>query len=139
MLLGVLYSRGQGVSKDPVEGVRWIRLAAEQGYAHAQVVLGMRYEIGEGVLKDEDEARKWYVLAARQGDSFAQLNLGNLYFKNNNYVLGHMWLNISGANGNLIAGHFRDHHERLMTREQIRQATNSARACMASNYQSCEP
>lgn len=33
---GVMYAKGEGVSKDYVEAVRWYRKAAEQGQAEAQ-------------------------------------------------------------------------------------------------------
>ena len=50
-----------------------------------------------------------------------------------------MWLNIAGANGEEIARESRDSLERDMTRAEISRATELARACMASDYQDCEP
>ena len=41
--LGMMYLRGVGVTHDEKEGVRWIRKAAEQGYALAQRNLGDMY------------------------------------------------------------------------------------------------
>jgi TPR repeat protein len=38
--LGYMYGHGLGVSRDAAEAVRWWRLAAEQGIAHAQEMLG---------------------------------------------------------------------------------------------------
>ena len=43
---------GRGVLQDETEGVRWYRLAAEQGYALAQVSLGFMYGMGRGVPQD---------------------------------------------------------------------------------------
>ena len=37
------YTYGQGVEQDEAEGVRWFRLAADQGQASAQVNLGSMY------------------------------------------------------------------------------------------------
>jgi TPR repeat protein len=37
---GVMYYYGRGVLEDDAEAVRWWRLAAEQGIAHAQEMLG---------------------------------------------------------------------------------------------------
>ena len=54
-------------------------------------------------------------------------------------MLAHMWSNIAGANGNASARELRDSLERDMTRAEISQATELARACMASDYQDCEP
>jgi len=38
--LGKRYAAGEGVTRDPVEAVRWFRLAAGRGHADAQVKLG---------------------------------------------------------------------------------------------------
>ena len=82
---------------------------------------------------------RWYQLAAKQGDVWAQFLLGESYVSSfEDYVLGHMWLNISGANGNTVAGFFRDNYEKSMKRDQIHQATEMAQACMESNYKDCE-
>ena len=54
-------------------------------------------------------------------------------------VLAHMWLNIADANGDASTRELRDNLERDMTRAEISRATELARACMASDYQDCEP
>ena len=77
--LGVAYSKGQGVTKDPHEAVKWYRKSADQGDARAQCVLGWAYARGEGVTKDADEAVNWFRKAADQGDADAQCNLGFAY------------------------------------------------------------
>ena len=41
--LGLMYSKGEGVSLDLAEAVRWTRKAAEQGDANAQCNLGLMY------------------------------------------------------------------------------------------------
>ena len=40
--LGVMYQKGQGVTRDDAEAVRWFRLAAEQGHANAKKALKRR-------------------------------------------------------------------------------------------------
>src|SRR5213082_2323998 len=54
--LGRRYDEGEGVAKDPVEAVKWVRKAAEQKLAMAQYNLGLCYYKGEGVAKDRVEA-----------------------------------------------------------------------------------
>ena len=44
--LALMYSRGEGISRDDKEAVKWYRLAAEQGIAGAQSNLGLMYEKG---------------------------------------------------------------------------------------------
>ena len=101
------------------------------------------YANGEGVLKDEAEAARWYRLAADQGNAAAQGKLGVMYYTGEGVlkdsVLAHMWWNIAGANGLEAARKLRDSLERDMTRAEVSRATELARACMASDYQDCEP
>ena len=61
------------------EAVKWYRLAAEQGYAKAQVNLGSMYGEGNGVPQDNAAALKWYCLAAEQGEPKAYACLGFMY------------------------------------------------------------
>ena len=57
------------------EGVKWCKLAAEQGHADAQYTLGVCYEGGMGVERSRAEAVKWYRMAAEQGNARAQEEL----------------------------------------------------------------
>jgi TPR repeat protein len=77
--LGAMYAAGKGVRQDPVEAVKWYRLAADQGSALAQYNLGEMYASGESVRQDSIEAIKWYRLAAEQGHADAQSNLGAMH------------------------------------------------------------
>ena len=78
-----------------------------------------------------------------QGEAIAQNNLGLMYSEGRGVlkdsVLGHMWSNIAGANGNASARELRDNLERDMTRAEISRATELARTCMTSDYKDCEP
>lgn len=73
--LGFRYLRGDGVSENREEAVKWFRKAAEQEDAEAQFQLGFNYS----VIKDESEAMKWYRKAAEQGNADAQNCLGTSY------------------------------------------------------------
>ena len=75
--IGGMYYLGtqEGVQQDYAKAAAWIRLAAEQGDAHAQFVLGGMYEKGEGVPQDDSEAVAWFRKAATQGHNEAQENL----------------------------------------------------------------
>jgi TPR repeat protein len=67
-----LFDCGLGVKQDNVEAVRLYRLAADQGYAFAQLSLGRMFDEGRGVEQDKVEAMRLYRLAAAQGDKEAQ-------------------------------------------------------------------
>ena len=79
--LGLMYTRGLGVTRDDAEAVNWYRKAAEQGYAPAQNYLGLMYQSGQGVAQDDAEAVNWYRKAAEQGYAPAQNDLGTMYLK----------------------------------------------------------
>ena len=123
--------------------IEQLRLAAEQGDASAQFNLGFMYATGEGVPKDDAKAVKWFRLAAEQGHAQAQYNLGFMYADGRGVlkdrILAHIWFNIAGANGHAQAHEIRDTVERELTRAEVTRATELARACMDSDYQSCEP
>jgi TPR repeat protein len=77
--LGMLYSKGLGVTKNPEEAYRWLRLAAEQGQVDAQFQVGLMREKGVGVRQDYTQAQVWFTLAAERGDSEAEVSLAELY------------------------------------------------------------
>jgi ankyrin repeat protein len=63
--LGVMYQRGEGVTKDLAEALKWYRMAAEQGDSGAQRDLGRRFAEGNGVPANNVNAYMWFDLAAR--------------------------------------------------------------------------
>ncbi|GAB2789746.1 hypothetical protein GCM10027040_15020 [Halomonas shantousis] len=70
--LGIMYARGQGVSRDDAEAIKWYRKAAQQGLTDAQYALGTQYANGDGVAQDKIQALRWITLAAEAGDRQAQ-------------------------------------------------------------------
>jgi S1-C subfamily serine protease len=77
--LGLLFLAGKYVNRNPQEGIKWIRSAAERGLAAAQFNLAVVYERGADAPKDLAEAAKWFHAAADQGYAQAQEQLGLLY------------------------------------------------------------
>jgi TPR repeat protein len=71
--------KGEGVEKDPTEGVGWYRKAADLGHTDAMVELGNAYHNGEGVGKDLNEAFRWNRKAAEGGNSVGMLDIGIQY------------------------------------------------------------
>ena len=60
----VLYMDGMGGAADATQAVLWLRRAALQGAAMAQLTLGTLYVKGRGVKQDLIEAHMWYSVAA---------------------------------------------------------------------------
>jgi TPR repeat protein len=77
--LGVIYLTGDGVAKDDVEAVKWLRKAADQDNALGERYLAEMYFKGRGVPADIAEAAKWLRMAAEQGDAQSEHNLAVLY------------------------------------------------------------
>ena len=78
-LLGLCYSRGDGVTEDKEEAVKWFRKAAKQGHSPSRCHLGLCYLKGEGVPKNWEESAKWMRKAAEQGFALGQYTLGEYY------------------------------------------------------------
>lgn len=134
--LGQAYRDGNGVLKDDAEAVRWYRMAAEQGATAAQFYLAATYSLaatytphygGRGALLEL--ARMWYNIASAN-----PTGLG----RDGDLVDDILWTDPHGFYSE-DADRARDFLEQLMTRAQIERATELARACLASNYQNCEP
>jgi uncharacterized protein len=61
--LGVMSIRGQGVKKNPGQGLKWLMAAARKRYAPAEAYLGELYWEGRIVKGDRTRALMWYILA----------------------------------------------------------------------------
>jgi len=134
--LGTMYSEGTGVVQNHKEASKWWLRAANQGFASAQFNLGRMYYRGEVVLKDNSEAAKWFIKAANQGNAMAQFFLGTIYVRNQreqgrkggpqDFLEGHIWLNLASSGGVAEAGNLRDAISKVMTPPQIEKAQNMA-------------
>ena len=69
-IIGMKYYFGDGVEKDTVKGVQWLKKAGYQGHIEAQRQLGELYS-----KKDKKEAAKWFRMAKANGDFTAEKGL----------------------------------------------------------------
>jgi uncharacterized protein len=78
--VGRMYEKGQGVSKDQEQVVKWYTLAAQNGHAGAQYRLAVGHAYGfAGLERDEQEAGMWLQRSAEGGHKKAQKYLGRAY------------------------------------------------------------
>jgi uncharacterized protein len=77
--LGLMYQKGEGVTRSETEAAHWYRLAASQGSVDAQLRLADLFYLGQGVPRSYTQAALWYRRAAEQGNARAQFQLGHLY------------------------------------------------------------
>jgi uncharacterized protein len=121
---------------DDAAAVSWWKRAADNGYAAAQTALGGAYLFGQGVAKNEAEAVKWWRRAAGQGDGMAQALLGTVYASGTgvarDVVQADMWDTLAAMQGNDAAGKERERLEKLMTTQQIDEASRLAREWKAA-------
>jgi TPR repeat protein len=79
---------------------------------------------------------------AEQGNRKAQNVLGVMFRKGEgvprNSARAHMWFSFAAARGDAQAKAELREMSRTMTREEISQAEEMAKACEASNYRECE-
>jgi hypothetical protein len=73
------YDLGHNVAPNRKENIRWLTLAANQGYVSAEYELGHIYLYGSGVPSDYQQALLWEKKAAQQGEAEAQRDLAFMY------------------------------------------------------------
>lgn len=61
--LGVMSIRGEGVKRNPNQGLKWLMASARKRYAPAEAYLGELYWDGRIVRADRTRALMWYILA----------------------------------------------------------------------------
>lgn len=61
--LGVMSIKGEGVKKNPQQGLKWLIASARKRYAPAEAFLGELYWEGKIVRADRTRALMWYILA----------------------------------------------------------------------------
>jgi len=79
LLLGRMYSQGEGVPSDNFTAFELYRRAAEQGNTDAQFELGIMYRDGLGTAVDGKMSLHWFKRAADRGMPDAYNAIGELY------------------------------------------------------------
>lgn len=101
--VGLMLLRGDGISQNYGEAIKWFERAAKQNHSAAELNLGLLYKHGRGVLQDFSVAGQWFEKAARKGHAEAEYQLGTL-FKVGEGVKHDMkrayaWYNLAAAHG----------------------------------------
>ena len=63
--LGTMNINGQGVKRNPRQGLKWMMAAARKRYAPAESFMGDAYWTGRLVVEDRTRALMYYILAAQ--------------------------------------------------------------------------
>lgn len=77
--LGLMYARGQGISKEYAAALSWFQKSYDHGFLSSGYFLGKMYLLGMGTDKDVVIAKKYFESVAFQ-DARAMYELGLLYF-----------------------------------------------------------
>lgn len=70
--LGQMNLAGEGVQKNPQQGLKWLMAAARKRNPDAEALLGDIYEKGEIVRSDETRSLMWYLLATENASKTEQ-------------------------------------------------------------------
>jgi uncharacterized protein len=142
--LGVMYSKGKGVTQDDAEAFAWMERSAKQKYGPALSELGLYFERGLGTEKNENLAFIMYRKSAIGDWPGGQKRLGNAFGRglgtDSNDQLAYMWMFLAKENGykkSDIDSEMKYAASRLSS-EQIDQAKDWARDCKISRYKSCK-
>ena len=119
-IMGLLYAKGQGFSQDDREAVKWYRLAAEHKVTSEKTGI---YNLAK---QNVPQALKILTDDAESGVMVAQYYLGSMHANGQgitqDYVLAHMWYNLSSLQGLEGATNQIKLIEQQMSPQQIEQA-----------------
>jgi len=101
--VGIMYLKGQGISKNEKEAGVWLGKAAERGHVEAQENMGLIYAKGLGVERNWVQAAKWFSVAAASGKETAA---------NNKKVIEIHMPPDKVAEGNLLAQQWLEEHRK---------------------------
>lgn len=75
------YYSGEGVARDPKQGLEWLLKSASQGYVGAEFALGVIYQAPreQSVSQNPHEAAYWFRKAARHQNKEAQARLSTMF------------------------------------------------------------
>lgn len=135
------YKVGQIASdEDPLQKIRWWRLAADQGHLSATYQLALCYLEGSGVPQEFSAAVELFEKVAGARSLYAEdamAHLSSLYSQGRgvpqDYVQAHMWANLAAAHTTIHSQSYasvRDDLAEKMTPQQIAEAQRLAREWM---------
>jgi TPR repeat protein len=73
--IGIMYSKGEGVSMDLSKALNYLRRSSKQGNSFAYFKLGEMYENGDGVAQNDDVAYKYYIESYKSDNTDAILKI----------------------------------------------------------------
>ena len=76
--LGVLYAKGQGISKDEKKAIQYFEQASDLGDTEAMLNLGDAYLKGMGVKQNVPLAKQYFNKALKNGDLKAKAYLNRI-------------------------------------------------------------
>jgi len=83
--LGMMYQKGDGVSKNEQLAFNYFHKAARNNSVEAKFQMGLNFAKGRGVRKQAQLAKYWFKLAAKAGHPQAMAHLASLENKNRIY------------------------------------------------------
>jgi TPR repeat protein len=107
-LVGSMVFEGKGVRQDKRAGATLLQLAADAGWAEAELLVAMMYDKGDGVPKRTDNSLYWNRRAAEHGLPLAQWGMGVRSWTgevgSKDHVQAYMWFSLCSASDNVFQG-----------------------------------
>ncbi len=77
--IGMRSINGDGFSKNVIEGIKWLTLAANSNHIEAQLNLGILHFNGKEITQNYNQAIYWFDQASKNDNSEAQYFIGYMY------------------------------------------------------------
>jgi uncharacterized protein len=135
--VGLMYLKGQGVSKDTTRAIDSLRKSAEAGNAYARTYMGAIYRRGEIVQTNYQEAMRWYLLAAKQNFKNAQYSIALIHYQGlgvpKDIRQAHVWALIASSEGEPTFTRFRLQLEHQLSDNDIAEDRRQAAQWQSQN------
>lgn len=78
LILGTMYCTGKGGRLSYPKAIKYLKIAAQQGFSDAHIFLGHMYMRGQGVNRDYKKALSWWQKADKLGHPAARKYIAEL-------------------------------------------------------------
>ncbi len=106
-MLGMMYLKGEGTTRNYPDAMKWLLLASSQGNTSALNNLGAMHFNGDGVTRNYPEAARLFRQSAVKGDEYGQTSLGSMYLNGHgvdkNMKEAVKWYRLAAASGDVNA------------------------------------
>jgi hypothetical protein len=124
--LGILYLKGNGVTRNFAQARKWLETAATNGDPLAMHNLAVLYSGTEGRRPDLTRASEWFRRAAEEGVVDSMVNLGLSYSNGlgveKDLIQAYAWFSLAASKGDAKAAQKRKELGKFLNRDELSEA-----------------